>query len=334
MTQDASARSNSRARRWRSGVLSAAAIICLSSVWFAWRKWRPQSSPPKPPTLAIDTGDSSLVSQPKMASIAGGQFVQGRDNGPADSRPARRVKLDAFRMDLHEVTNLRFEQFVEETRYVTTAERLGYGWVFDFSLREVRRVDGADWRHPAGPDSLIIGREESPVVQVSWVDASMFASWDGKRLPTEAEFELAARGGLFDDEFPWGSEKSSAKAWRHNVWQGSFPHRPSAEDGFRVLARVGSFEPNAFGLYDMTGNVREWCRDRYRADTYQVGSADNPIGPVSGDERVVRGGSWMSPEQSGSATVWRRFHRQENWSDDQTGFRCAQSEKSNERNQF
>ncbi len=306
-------------RRQVLSLTAATAGLCLA--WFAWRHWSPR--PEQTPLLAIASTDSSSQPEPSMASIEGGQFVQGRDNGPADSRPARRVVLRHFMVDRHEVTNRRFQGFIEDTGYVTTAERLGYGWVFDFSRRKVRRAEGASWRRPTGPDSQIVGRGQHPVVQVSWRDAEMFASWDGKRLPTEAEYECAAAGGRQDADFPWGTEASSREAWRHNTWQGPFPHRPTADDGFQTLARVGSFEPNAFGLFDMTGNVREWCADWYRDDYYQIGSTENPTGPATGVERVVRGGSWMSTEAQRTATVWRRFQLPANWSDDRTGFRCV-----------
>jgi formylglycine-generating enzyme required for sulfatase activity len=153
---------------------------------------------------------------------------------------------------------------------------------------------GADWRHPEGPGSSIDHRQDHPVVQIAWDDAVAYANWAGKRLPTEAEWEFAARGGLDGKRFTWGDEPPTPDKSRANIWHGEFPHRNTKDDGYYRTAPVKTYEPNGFGLFDMAGNVWEWCNDWYGWNYYSWSPYDNPTGPSSGEVcRVLRGGSWF-----------------------------------------
>jgi len=268
--------------------------------------------------------------QPKMIWIHGGSFLMGSDD-PAfsDAQPVHEVKVNGFWMDEHEITNAEFARFIKATGYITVAERplnpadypnvakenLVIGSpVFappdkEVSLKDPgqwwRYVAGADWYHPLGPSSSVMNRPHDPVVQVCYEDAVAYAKWAGKRLPTEAEWEYAARGGKQHQNYYWGEELKPSGKWIANIFQGSFPDKNSLEDGFEFLAPVKSFSPNAFGLYDMEGNVWEWCNDLYRPDYYQKSSTANPQGPSDSydpDEpnvvkRVVRGGSFLCSDQ-------------------------------------
>jgi formylglycine-generating enzyme len=225
---------------------------------------------------------------------------------------------------------------VTATGHVTDAERYGWSFVFagmlpaDFPpTRAVaaapwwRQVEGADWAHPAGPLSSVDGRGDHPVVHVSWMDAVAFAAWEGKRLPTEAEWEYAARGGLEQQEFPWGGEREPSGAHRMNVWQGRFPVHNSLDDGWLGSAPVDAFPPNGYGLYNVTGNVWEWCADWFGIEAIADGSTD-PTGPATGTHRVMRGGSYLCHE-----SYCRRYRvaaRSANTPDSSTanlGLRCA-----------
>ncbi|MEM1061685.1 MAG: formylglycine-generating enzyme family protein [Planctomycetota bacterium] len=275
-----------------------------------------------------------------MVWIEGGEFVMGSDDVLArrDELPLHRVRVDGFWIDATEVTNRHFAAFVKETGYVTTAERVpdlreimaqfppgtpepsaenlvAASVVFtptegEVSLRDASQwwawTPGADWRHPEGPASSIAGREDHPVVHVSWFDAVAYAEWAGKRLPTEAEWEFAARGGLDRKPFAWGDEPVSESEPACNIWQGDFPHRNTLADGFLRTAPAGTFEPNRYGLFDMAGNVWEWTADWYRPDAYALcGPPEllsvNPTGPErpfdprrpNMPQRVQRGGSFL-----------------------------------------
>lgn len=276
---------------------------------------------------------------PGMRWIPGGTFLMGSDNPKfPDEFPAHEVTLDGFWMDETELTNRQFEAFVNATGYVTVAEKapdrnevasqaginpadipaenLVPGAICfnsKFDPKTLRKdhplwpyqvwtyIKGASWRHPEGPDSSIDARMDHPVVHVAWDDAIAYCRWAGKRLPTEAEWEYAARGGLKDGEYPWGNDLQPAGKWAGNIWQGEFPLENRADDGFRESSPVKTFPPNAYGLYDLSGNVWEWCSDWYRPDYYRGSPDRNPVGPVSSvdpleptiPKRVQRGGSFM-----------------------------------------
>lgn len=245
-----------------------------------------------------------------MARIPGGTFRMGNPRGDgyeADGEgPVHTVTLDPFWMDATAVTNARFAEFVEATGYVTEAERFGWSFVFRAFLPPElqrnarpmaapwwRQVFGADWRHPEGPHSDIIKRGDHPVIHVSWNDAQAFCDWAGVRLPTEAEWELAARGGREGEAFPWGNDLIPKGKHRMNVWQGKFPEKNTRADGHLGTAPARSYQPNGYGLYCMTGNVWEWCADWFSPATYARSDATNPAGPDSGEARVMRGGSYL-----------------------------------------
>ena len=212
----------------------------------------------------------------------------GTGDGFPDEAPAHKVAVESFWMDSHEVTAAEFAQFITATGYVTEAEKFGWSGVFDLETREWKRVDGANWRHPHGPHSA--ANNDEPVMQVSYNDALAYAHWAKKRLPTEAEWEYAARGGLAGKIYDWGDELNPDGKYAANWWQGSFPARNTGEDGYVGLAPVGKFAPNGFGLYDMAGNVWEWCADWFDEKYYSKSSGINPTGPPNGEERVMRGG--------------------------------------------
>ena len=259
-----------------------------------------------------------------MAWVPGGAFWMGDDEFN-DARPVHRVEVDGFWMDKTEVTNAQFARFVGETGYVTVAERtpdpkdfpgvppedLKAGSIVftppanAVDLRDHgqwwRYVPGASWRQPDGPGSTVEGKDDLPVVHVCYEDAVAYAKWAGKRLPTEAEWEFAARGGLDRKPYAWGDEQKPGGQWLANIWQGQFPAENTAEDRFPRAAPVASFPANAFGLHDMAGNVWEWCADWYRPDAYAASARRNPTGPEDSfdpvepglPKRVQRGGSFL-----------------------------------------
>ncbi|GAB4037041.1 formylglycine-generating enzyme family protein [Spirosoma gilvum] len=294
----------------------------------------------------------------------------GADNeqGRADEYPKHSVQVNAFWIDVTEVTNAQFARFVNATGYITTAERkpsweelrkqlppgtprppdevmVASSLVFKAPDHPVSLTDysqwwqwvaGADWRHPDGPGSSIVGKENHPVVQVSWEDATSYAKWAGKRLPTEAEWEWAARGGKGNVLYPWGNEFVEKGKPKANTWQGRFPVSNTRRDGYYTTSPVKSFPANGYGLYDMAGNVWEWCSDWYRPDYYQsltkAGTTRNPKGPVQSydpDEptvpkRVQRGGSFLCNESYCSS--YRTSARMKSSPDTglaHAGFRCV-----------
>jgi formylglycine-generating enzyme len=279
-----------------------------------------------------------------MVYIPGGEFSMGSDEA-VDARPIHRVYVDGFWMDRTEVTNGDFAAFVRDTGYVTVAERevpaalpeqrVPGSTVFtpprgpvplDDHLRWWSWVQKADWRHPAGPGSDLEGRERYPVVHVAYDDAAAYATWAGKRLPTEAEFEFAARGGLAGARYAWGDELHPDGKWMANTFQGHFPDRDDGDDGWAGLAPVASFPPNRYGLYDIAGNVWEWCSDWYRADYYRRwrGLVRNPTGPDGGDERVQRGGSFLCTSQyCARYLVGTRGRGDPSAASNHLGFRCV-----------
>ena len=291
-----------------------------------------------------------------MVWIPPGKFWMGAEDGQSDEKPVHEIEVNSFWMDKTEVTNEEFEKFVRATRYVTVAERkpdpkdfpgvplenlVAGSIVFTPPPGEVpldnhyawwSYVPGASWRHPQGPDSNIRGLEKHPVVQVCWDDAMAYCKWAGRRLPTEAEWEYASRGGLDRQAFSWGKDKVPDNKWQANIWQGQFPNENSLSDGFRGTAPVATFPSNKFGLYDMGGNVWEWCADWYRPDYYEQSAKKNPSGP--GDsfdpnepgvaKRVTRGGSFLCSELY--CTGYRPSARMKTSPDtglSHTGFRCV-----------
>jgi formylglycine-generating enzyme required for sulfatase activity len=303
-----------------------------------------------------------------MVWIEGGTFLMGADNKQArqDEYPKHQVTVKGFYMDTHEVTNAQFRQFVEATGYITTAEKkpdweelkkqlppgtpkpsddvlVASSLVFTppsepIQLTNVSQwwswVAGADWQHPEGPSSNLQGKEQHPVVHISWDDAVAYAQWAGKRLPTEAEWEWAARGGQKDNIYPWGNENIDQGNVKANSWQGQFPNNNTQRDAFYGLSPVASFAPNAYGLYDMAGNVWEWCSDWYHAKYYQTVSngVNNPQGPSASfdpDEptvpkKVVRGGSYLCNDSYCSGyRVAARMKSSRDTGLSHTGFRCV-----------
>jgi formylglycine-generating enzyme len=245
-----------------------------------------------------------------MVLLPGGEFLMGtndREGYPSDGEgPVRRITLKPFWIEATAVSNAQFDAFVRATGYVTEAERFGWSFVFggllppDFpgtravaEARWWRQVHGACWRHPEGPQSHVMDRGGHPVVHVSWNDARSYCRWAGKRLPTEAEWEFAARGGLEQKRYPWGDELTPGGEHRMNVWQGRFPEQNTLEDGYLGTAPVDAFPPNGYGLYNMTGNVWEWCADWFHPTFHVTGPRRNPRGPRTGTHRVMRGGSYL-----------------------------------------
>lgn len=306
-----------------------------------------------------------------MVWIPGGEFSMGstlnreRSCGMPmssdDSQPVHRVRVDGFWMDATTVTNEQFEKFVNATGYVTIAERTptneefptaaaenlvvgsvvfaptGHAVSLDDHYQWWRYIKGANWRHPLGPQSDINRKEKYPVVQIAYPDAEAYAKWVGKRLPTEAEFEFAARGGLLGTTYVWGNEFRPNGKWMANTWQGKFPVKDTGEDGFAGLAPVAQFPPNGYGLYDMAGNVWQWCSDWYRPDYYaQLTKAGdltiNPKGPESPfdpsepneKKHVHRGGSFLCNDKYCSRyIVGTRGKGEVNTGTNHLGFRCV-----------
>jgi formylglycine-generating enzyme required for sulfatase activity len=297
-----------------------------------------------------------------MVHIAGGEFSMGSDDAMfADAQPWHRVYVDAFWMDKTEVTNQQFARFVRASGYVTVAERkpdpkdyprarpenlVTGSLVFDPPkqrppLDNVYQwwsyVPGANWRHPEGPNSNLRGRAEHPVVQVAYDDAKAYCTWVGGRLPTEAEFEFAARGGYDRKPYVWGDQFKQEGKFMANTFQGHFPDQNAGEDGYGTTAPVASFPANRYGLYDMAGNVWEWTSDWYRADYYQTlvttgAVARNPKGPPDSfdpaepgiPKRVQRGGSFLCSDQY--CTRYKVGARGKGAADTGTnhiGFRCV-----------
>jgi formylglycine-generating enzyme len=316
-------------------------------------------------TVSKDTSNSGMV------LIPGGTFNMGGDNNQAspDEYPKHAVTVNAFYIDVTEVTNAQFKKFITATGYKTTAERKP-NWeelkktvppgtpkppdsvmqaaslVFKQSSTQISLNDftqwwgwvkGADWKHPQGPRSNIIGKENYPVVHISWDDAMAYCKWAGKRLPTEAEWEFAARGGLINNIYPWGNEPVNTGKPKANSWEGKFPYLNEKKDGYITAAPVKTYLPNGYGLYDMAGNVWEWCSDWYNHDYYKElegkttlntqGAAksydpDEPYTP----KRSLRGGSFLCNDSYCSGyRVARRMKSSPDTGLEHTGFRCVKS---------
>ena len=257
-----------------------------------------------------------------MVLINGGNFRMGTESGMPFEAPVHEVEVASFYIDQHEVTVAEFRKFVDSTGYQTDAERFGWSGVFNMETGAWEKVDGANWRQPEGPPST--AKIDEPVCQVSWNDAAAFAKWAGKRLPTEAEFEYAARGGLVGKTYAWGDELRPNGKPAANWWQGVFPDRNTHEDGFLSRAPVMSFPANGYAVYDMTGNVWEWCVDRFDEDYYQRSPAKDPTGPDSGEDRVIRGGSFLCAENycSNYRVAGRSFATPDSGLNN-LGFRCV-----------
>jgi formylglycine-generating enzyme required for sulfatase activity len=276
-----------------------------------------------------------------MAELPGGTFLMGSEDSAgyaADGEgPVRAVTLRPFLIDTTAVSNARYGSFVDAASYTTDAEHHGWSFVFagllpdDFpDTRGVaaapwwRQVSGADWRHPEGPQSSVTGREDHPVVHVSWHDAKAYCDWAGRRIPTEAEWEYAARGGLEQKRYPWGDELTPGGEHMCNVWQGDFPRSNTLGDSYYGTAPALAFPPNGYGLYNMSGNVWEWCADRFSPTFHIDGPRSNPHGPSEGAHRVIRGGSYLCHESY--CFRYRVAARSGNSPDSSTGnmgFRCA-----------
>jgi formylglycine-generating enzyme required for sulfatase activity len=315
-----------------------------------------------------------------MVWIPGGEFSMGAIDPPdmnpvgmnasRDARPIHRVYVDGFFMDKTDVTNAEFARFVKATGYVTIAERkprsedypgarpellVAGSLVFappvgpvplDNYMQWWSYVPGANWRHPLGPGSDIKGKDNYPVVQVAYEDAQAYAKWAGKRLPTEAEWEFAARGGLAGKPFVWGDSFRPSGRWMANTHQGHFPDHDTAEDGYAGIAPVAKYPPNRYGLYDMAGNVWQWTSDWYRPDYYQQlaaagGLARNPQGPDSSydpaepdqQKKVQRGGSFLCTAQYCSRyMVGTRGKGEISTGANHLGFRCVMTATEYQRN--
>ena len=258
---------------------------------------------------------------------------------PGDGEgPCTRSTLDGFRIDRFAVTNDAFARFVDATGWVTDAERYGWSFVFGGLLPEGfpdtrgvvgaewwRQVYGASWRHPEGPQSDLDERGDHPVVHVSWLDAVAYCRWTGTRLPTEAEWECAARGGRAGTAFPWGDDLEPGGEHRMNVFQGSFPDHNTGADGFLATAPVDAFAPNDFGLHNVTGNVWEWCADWFDVGCVRARTTRRTRGARDrGDRRVQRGGSYLCHlSYCRRYRVSARYASEPSSSTGNTGFRVA-----------
>ncbi|MEP7318982.1 MAG: formylglycine-generating enzyme family protein [Panacibacter sp.] len=307
-----------------------------------------------------------------MVQIPGGTFMMGGDNSQAgkDEYPKHKVTLSSFYMDITEVTNAQFAAFVKATGYITTAEikpkwediqkqvppgtpkppddqLVAASLVFKQASQPISMdnyaqwwewTPGANWMHPEGPGSNIQGKDNYPVVQVSWDDALAYCKWAGKRLPTEAEWEFAARGGLVNNIYSWGNEPVDQGSAKCNSWQGQFPYKNTEKDGFLRAAPIKSFKPNGYGLFDMSGNVWEWCSDWYDFNYYATikDGAINPKGPAKSldpDEpytpkHSVRGGSFLCNDSYCSGyRAARRMKSSPDTGMEHTGFRCVKDAK-------
>jgi len=286
----------------------------------------PQPSQTPPATLVGNDGAAMLL-------VPAGEFIMGSDADEIarleikqelvqDEMPRHRVYLDTFYIDQYEVTNAHFEQFVHATGYRTQAEREGWGWAD--TGEEWWLVNGATWRAPLGPGSSLAGLAQHPVVQVSQADANAYCAWAGKHLPTEAEWEKAARG-TDGRLYPWGDQFDGT---RLNFCDANCPrrwHDPTANDGYRSTAPVGSYagDQSPYGVYDMAGNVREWVADWYDENYYKHSPTRNPPGPASGEQAVLRGGGWVNTARNVRVPFRSRLEPAQRYG--YVGFRCAKT---------
>jgi formylglycine-generating enzyme required for sulfatase activity len=278
-----------------------------------------------------------------MVFVPGGEFLMGTDDRegfPTDGEgPIRRVRVKPFLMDRTTITNAQFAEFVKATGYKTEAERFGWSYVFHLLVTPCARhrvvgtaaqtpwwlgVKGAAWARPFGPDSNVRQLRDHPVTHVSWNDAQAYCRWAGKWLPTEAEWEFAARGGLEQARYPWGDALTPGGEHVCNIWQGRFPHLNTQEDGYLGTCPADAFPPNGYGLHNVAGNVWEWTADWFSPTFHVDGSRDNPQGPPEGQAKVTRGGSYLCHKSY--CNRYRVAARSQNTPDSSTGnlgFRCV-----------
>lgn len=320
-------------------ILSLIALLFSGAV-LSWCLLAP-SLTAEPAKQVAEIAKEPRPAPPGMVWISNGKFLMGSRDGKEDEKPIHEVELSGFWMDTTEVTNAEFQRFTDATDYVTIAERTpkreDFAGLTDVSLikdedlvpgsicfnpkfdrelvkqlRDARGEPnwpyavwmlqkGANWRHPHGAESNIEEKPNHPAVHIAWPDAVAYCEWAGKRLPTEAEFEYASRGGLQQREYPWGDKLQDGDQWPLNIWQGEFPEEHHVRDGFELTAPAKTFRPNGYGLYDMSGNVWEWCADWYQPEYYSDSPRRDPHGPRDSfdpnepglPKRVQRGGSFM-----------------------------------------
>ncbi len=304
----------------------------------------PSSGRPAAVTAEPDLSAAVAGSTEGMTLISSGEFRMGTESPEAwqadGEGPVRRVRVHSFYIDTCAVTNRQFQDFVNATGYKTEAEKFGWSYVFHLFVPEKKRrrlscrplpglewwlgLEGAYWRHPEGPGSTVRKRLDHPVIHISWNDAVAYCRWAGKRLPTEAEWEYAARGGLEQKTYPWGDELAPGGKHRCNIWQGRFPVEDTGDDGYRGTAPAKSFRANGYGLYNVSGNVWEWCFDRFSPDFHVEGPRENPRGPETGESRLMKGGSYLCHHSY--CNRYRVAARTANTPDTSTGnlgFRCV-----------
>lgn len=352
-------------------VIDNAAVLCSNGLTVADSSlYMTNGGSEFQPTIENNINVSALSIPKDMVLIKGGEFSMGGINpvglsgggheAMEDARPIHRVRLKPFLMDITEVTNAQFAAFVKATGYKTVAERkptkeefptvpeadlVAGSIVFTPPTNEVSLDNilqwwtyqkGVNWQHPEGADTDLKGKEDYPVVHIAWEDAAAYAKWAGKRLPTEAEWEFAARGGSSGNIYAWGNSLKKEGKWQGNTFQGKFPSSNATEDGFSGIAPIKKYAPNAYGLYDMSGNVWEWCSDWYRPDYYELlkkqGIVDNPQGPKDSYDpfepglakRVQRGGSFLCTDQYCTRyMVGTRGKGEYNSASNHLGFRCV-----------
>ncbi len=279
-----------------------------------------------------------------MIQLPGGAYLAGTESSEAwatdGEGPVREVTVATFYIDATQVSNKQFTEFVEATGYKTEAERFGWSYVFRTQVAKSKsrkasterviglewwhKIDGADWRHPEGPGTQIRRRMDHPVIHVSWNDAIAYCRWAGKRLPREAEWEYAARGGLVQKIYAWGDQLEPGGKHMCNIWQGDFPYKDSAADGWAGTCPVKSYQPNGYGLYCVAGNVWEWCNDWFSPSYHLNGPRRDPKGPAFGERKVMKGGSYLC--HNSYCNRYRVAARTSNTPDSSTGncgFRCA-----------
>jgi len=300
---------------------------------------------PAPASPCCEPASARLIADHGMLALPGGTFVMGSEDADAwladGEGPLREVTLSPFRIAATAVSNAQFGAFIAASDYRTEAERFGWSYVFQGLLPESTRrrlrgkrnvdgvpwwfaVEGACWRKPEGPGSHLKKRADHPVVHVTWNDAQAYCQWAGVRLPTEAEWEFAARGGRVRQRYPWGDELVPGGRHRCNIWQGQFPEHDSGADGWRGTAPVRTYPPNDFGLYQTSGNVWEWCADWFSPSWHLTGPRTDPRGPDHGQAKLMKGGSYLC--HASYCNRYRIAARTSNTADSSTGncgFRVA-----------